>query len=136
MEAGFVFGKNEVKIVHFSYYADDAIAGNPYNTAFQVHVVSDGFSGMGEWECDIKDFRQFVKSLEEMAQFQVWQADFTDIGYGSRLRFALTRTGHIQVSGLLYGAAAIQRLQFEFSGDQTALSPFIKGLKALLQGKT
>lgn len=135
MEARFVFGKNEVKIVHFSYYADDAIVGNPYNTTFQVHVVSDGFSGMGEWECDVANVRRFVTELEKMEQFRVWQVDFTDIGYGSRLRFVLTRTGHIQVSGLLYGAAAIQRLQFEFSGDQTALSPFIKGLKALLQGK-
>lgn len=132
MVARFQFQENEIKIFDFFHFALDAEAGNPYNTTFQMSIVSNGFAGKGEWECDIKDFRQFVKSLEEMAQFQTVQVNLQDIGYASHICFKMAHTGHICVTGVLFGPMKTQQVTFEFSADQTVLSPFVKELRLLL----
>lgn len=132
MEARFQFQENEIKIFNFSHFTLDAEAGNPYNTTFQMSIASNGFAGKGEWECDIKEFRQFVKGLEEMAQLQTVQVDLRDTGYASHICFKMAHTGHICVTGVLFGPMKTQQVTFEFFADQTVLSPFTKELRLLL----
>lgn len=54
-----------------------------------------------------------------------------EIGYGNTIHFVRDRTGHIKVSGEIYGDAMSHYLKFEFMADQTAFPPFIKALKNL-----
>ena len=131
--ASFTQEGNYVKISSFFHSPEDARAGNPYNTTFRLSVCSDGFSGTGEWECDIAALRAFAEELEGLLSFQRQRAELADLGYGSSLTFAAAdRLGHIRVSGTLVGFHGVQRLRFEFTGDQTALGPFLKELRALL----
>lgn len=132
MALGFVQDGNRVEIASFFHSAEDARAGNPYNTEFQISVCSDGFSGEGEWECDIAALRTFAEELGQLYRFQREGAKLSDLGYGSSLVFAAAdRLGHIRVSGTLIGLHGVQRLRFEFLADQTALAPFVTQLKAL-----
>ena len=125
---------NYVKISSFFHSLEDARAGNPYNTTFQLSVCSDGFSGTGEWECDISVLRAFDREVEELYRFQRERAELRDMGYGSTLTFsAADRLGHIRVGGTLFGLHGVQSLQFEFLADQTALEPFGTELAALLR---
>ena len=125
---------NYVKISAFFHSREDARAGNPYNTTFQLSVCSDGFSGTGEWECDIGALRAFAGELEELYRFQRERAELRDMGYGSTLTFsAADRLGHIRVGGTLFGLHGVQSLRFEFLADQTVLGSFVKELEALLQ---
>ena len=133
MSARFAQDGNEISISAFCHHAEEARSGNPYNTTFWMHVVSDDFSGAGEWECDIRALGVFAEELEELYRFRRSQVTFLDIGYGSRLRFtAADRTGHIQVDGTLFGSARVHSLTFEFLADQTTLGRFVQELRKLL----
>ena len=126
----------------FDFYCDDWEGTIPYSAGFKLHVRSVGeeargnfreeFSGLGLWECSIKDFRTFVRQLEEMYEFHVRQVELADIGYGGKLSFELDRMGHICIRGTVFGVCGVQSLTFEFTGDQTSLGPFIGGLKEIL----
>ena len=56
MEVELKYKNNKLSIGNFKHYANDENADNPYNTAFIVKVISDGFEGISEFECDYKDF--------------------------------------------------------------------------------
>ena len=132
--ASFTQEGNYVKISSFFHSPEDARAGNPYNTTFQLSVCSDGFSGTGEWECDIAALRAFAREVEELYRFQRERAELRDMGYGSTLAVASAdRLGHIRVGGTLVGPRGDQSLRFEFLADQTALGPFGTELAALLR---
>ena len=132
MAACFAQDGNCVEISSFFHSAEDARAGNPYNTTFRLSVCSDGFSGTGEWECDIAALCAFARELEELYRFQREEAELGDAGCSSTLTFAAAdRLGHIRVRGTLIGLHGVQRLRFEFLADQTALAPFVRELKAL-----
>lgn len=141
MSARFIMGENLVEI--FDFWCGDWEGNDPYSTVFKVRARSNGeddygergeeFSGAGSWECGIKEVRAFVGQLEEMDQLRGKYAELEDFSYGSSLRFELDRKGHIQVSGTLFGAHGDQSLNFAFLGDQTALGPFVDGLKEFLK---
>ena len=133
-KAVFSFGICSLELFDFSHYPAEAAAGNPYNTGFQMRVRSEEhFTGQGVWECDIAEFRVFVRELEEMARFRRTAAELLDIGYASRVRFQMDRLGHIKVDGTIYGSGRVQSVTFEWRADQTALGPFLKGLTKLLE---
>lgn len=133
MTASYEYDGNSAVLSAFFHSEEDARAGSTYNTTFRLSVRSDGFSGTGEWECDIAALRAFAEELEGLLSFQRQRAELADLGYGSSLTFAAAdRLGHIRVSGTLVGLHGVQRLRFEFMGDQTALGPFLKELRALL----
>ncbi len=133
MTASYEYDGNSAVLSALFHSEEDARAGNPYNTTFRLSVRSDGFSSTGEWECDIAALRAFAEELEGLLSFQRQRAELADLGYGSSLTFAAAdRLGHIRVSGTLVGFHGVQRLRFEFMGDQTALGPFLKELRALL----
>lgn len=131
--ASFTQEGNYVKISSFFHSPEDARAGSPYNTTFRLSVCSDGFSGTGEWECDIAALRAFARALEELYRFQRERAELRDVGYGSVLALEGDRLGHIRVGGTLVGLHGVQSLRFEFTADQTALGPFGTELAALLR---
>ena len=121
-------GENFLEFSDFRYSAEDEANGNPYNFFFTVRVSSYGFRGHTGWECDRKEFVKFVQSIQNLYDFCTSSAEFSDIGYGSRVRFEADKTGHITVTGTLYGHAADQSVTFRFTADQTDLPPFITNL--------
>ena len=134
LTASFTQDGNYVEHSSFFHSRQDARAGNPYNTTFQLSVCSDGFSGTGEWECDMAALHTFARELEELYRFQRERAELRDMGCGSTLVFsAADRLGHIRVGGTLFGLHGVQSLRFEFTADQTALGPFGTELEAFLK---
>ena len=121
-------GESFLKFSYFRHFAADEANGNPYNFSFTVRVSSDGFRGHTGWECDRKEFVKFVQSIQDLYAFRTSSAEFSDIAYGSHLRFDLDCTGHITVTGTLYGHAADQSVTFRFTADQTDLLPFLTNL--------
>lgn len=121
-------GENFLKFSYFRHFAEDEANGNPYNFFFTVRVSSDGFRGHTRWECDRKEFVKFVQSAQDLYNFRTSSAELNDIGYGSRVRFDLDKTGHITVTGTLYGHAADHSVTFRFTADQTDLHPFLTNL--------
>ncbi len=121
-------GENFLKFSYFRYFAEDEANGNPYNFFFTVRVSSDGFRGHTRWECDRKEFLKFVQSVQNLYDFRDTSAELTDIGYGSRIRFELDKTGHLTVTGILYGHAVEHSVTFRFTVDQTDLHPFLTNL--------
>jgi hypothetical protein len=106
----------------------DFNTGNPYNTTFYVKVVSGDFSGVSEFEYNIKDFIRFIKEIKDLYDFKLQKVELNDISYGSNIKFSLDKTGHIMVSGTIYGNAAEHSLTFIFTTDQTAIKAFCKSL--------
>lgn len=120
--------ENFLEFSDFCHFAEDEANGNPYNFFFTVRVSSDGFRGHTRWECDRKEFVKFVQSAQDLYNFRTSSAELNDIGYSSRVRFDLDKTGHITVTGTLYGHAADHSLTFRFTADQTDLHPFLTNL--------
>ena len=142
MSAKFSMGRNCVEI--FDFWCNDRESNDPYGTEFKVRVCSNGednygeseeeYVGTGSWMCGIEEVRNFVGQLDEMNHLQGKHAEIKDVSDGGRLCFDLDRMGHVQVSGTLFGVYGIQSLKFEFTGDQTALGPFLDGLRECLRG--
>ncbi len=121
-------GENFLQFSDFRYSAEDETNGNPYNFFFSANIVSDGFSGHAIWECDRKEFMKFVQSVQNLYDFRNTSAELNDIGYGSRIRFEMDKTGHLTVTGTLYGHAAEHSLTFRFTADQSDLHTFLINL--------
>ena len=110
------------------YSPRDALEGS-YNTVCHVKVISGEFSGLGEWECDWKALLRFGEELEELYHFQRNEVEFRDIEWGNWLKFALRRTGHIDISGFLQ--CIDHSLKFALQTDQTMLKPFLESMRQL-----
>lgn len=120
-------GENLLAFRDICYSPEDAVDGNPYNTACQLKVISGEFAGAGGWECDWQDFIRFSVELEQLYYFQCQEVEFRDIEWGNWVKFAIDKLGGVTVSGHLYGVS--QTLEFEFRADQTALQPFVQQIK-------
>ena len=114
MEAEFTYLQNSIKITDFRHYAEDAAMGSPYNTLFYISVVSGGFSGCGSFECDIKRLKELCEEIRQMYDFERESVALDDYLYGSKLEFVLEKSGHLTVSGTIYGSGAEQSLNFCF----------------------
>ena len=126
--AVFTYLENFLSVEGFVCYGEDLPFGN---TVFSVRVSSDGFSGTGSFECDIKDFRRFVSELREIYAFSREKAEFADICYGNRFTFEMDRKGRLEVSGDIYYME--QELKFRFGADQSVLPHFIRALENLCE---
>lgn len=134
MNARFEFGKNYLEIANFRYNHEEAKHGNQYNTTFDLHVQSDDgkFTGVGDFECDIKQIAQFAAELEEIYNLKRTAVNLESlIGCDQEIEFIMQKTGQITVYGTIsnYNHA----MDFEFEADQTALPPFIKQLREILE---
>ena len=72
---------------------------------------------------------KFVDNLDKLYNFKINVVTLNDISYGSKVTFNLDNSGHIDISGVLYGEHAEQSLHFSFAADQTCLVNFIDELK-------
>ena len=117
-------GNNGIVFSDFCHYPQDKAAGSPYNTTFSVQVSSDAFAGGGKWTCDCTAILAFGEALTDMYAFKRTSAVLKDITYGSRVEMTMDKTGHLRVSGVVYGKAAEQSLTFSLEADQTALQTF------------
>lgn len=126
------YGENLVAIEDFNFHKDDADAGNPYNTTFGMKVISGAFQGYASCEYDIKDFRIFVDQLCELYAFQRDRVVLSEICYGSHVTLSMDKVGHVKVAGLIFDDGMEQCLTFTFTTDQSALPPFIDGLKNMI----
>lgn len=134
MNARFEFGKNFLEIANFRHYSADAVGGNPYNTVFDLRVQSmDGrFVGVGDFECDIKQIAQFAAELEEMYDLKRNSVKLESlIGYDQEFELIMQKTGQITVYGTITNFT--HSMEFEFEADQTALPPFIRQLREMLE---
>lgn len=122
---------NSITISDFQYNKKDALNGNPYNTTFNIKVVSGLFSGFANCEYDIKEFTKFVKEINNLYEFRCFEVKLQEICYGSYIIFKISKTGHLEISGKIYGQAMLHSLDFEFSADQTSLKPFIQSLNRI-----
>lgn len=128
---GFEYQGNSIEILHYEYSEEDANNGNPYNSSFQVKVASSKFVGIAECEYDRKDWIRFIHDLELLYDFKIEEVVFKDICYGSEISFVMDDTGHLKVSGMIYGCHMTHSMKFEFMADQTVLPSFISQLKRL-----
>lgn len=132
MGARLGFGENYLEVTGFRFYEKEAQSGNPYNTTFSLVVQSNGFRGVAPCESDIKDLFSFVSDLCRLYNFETDRVVFSDICYGSKVLFAMDRTGHIEISGKIYGDGMTHSLEFCFNTDQTVLKSFLDCFNILL----
>ena len=57
-----------------------------------------------------------------------------DICYGSNVKFEADKTGHIEVSGEIFGKSMEHSLTFSFITDQFVLKQFILELQNMING--
>ncbi len=134
LNARFEFGANFLEISNFNCCSEEAERGNQYNTLFDLRVQSmDGrFAGVGDFECDIKQIEQFAAELEEMYDLKRGSVKLESlIGYEQEFELIMQRTGKITVYGTITNFT--HSMEFEFEADRTALPPFIKQLRELLE---
>ena len=123
------FGDNFLIIKDFICHQQDIY----YNTSFNLEVKSGFFSGTAPCEYDIKEFRHFVSELYQMYDFKKQNVELNDICYGSKVVFNADKTGHINVSGEIFGKAMRHALKFSFNIDQSVLKQFISELQNLVE---
>lgn len=99
-------GENLLSLWDIRYSPEDARISS-YNTVFQVKTVSEGFSGLGEFECDWTELLRFVSELNGLYHFERDKVELRDIEWGNWLKFSMNRTGHLTVSGHLYGGTSL-----------------------------
>ena len=123
--AKLIYEDNYLMINNFIYHQQDIY----YNTSFDLEIRSGSFSGVAPCEYDIKKFRKFAEELLEMYDFKKQIVMFNEICYGSNAKFEADKTGHITVSGEIFGEAMEHSLKFSFMIDQSVLDKFISELQ-------
>lgn len=126
IDTGNTYEQLTISDIHASYV--DFYSGNPYNTTFNVKVVSGDFTGVSKFEYNIRDFIKFVKKINGLYDFKSKKVELNDICYGSNIQFCLDKMGHITISGKIYGNSMEHSLTFVFTTDQTAIKVFCKSL--------
>ncbi len=125
-------GNNMLAFYDFNYFKEDDKSGNPYNTQFYIKVISGPFSGITEFQMDIKQCKKFIENLNELYDLKVSVVSLNDISYGSSIKFELKKTGQIEVSGIIYGSDIIHSMTFSFQIDPLLLKKWIKDLKEVI----
>lgn len=126
IDTGSSFEQLILSNIRISY--KDFSRGNPYNTTFNIKIVSGEFSGSSEFEYNIKDFIYFIKELKQLYEFKLHIVELNDICYGSNIKFSLDALGHITILGIIYGSVMEHCLTFQFVTDQTAIRNFSNSL--------
>ncbi len=126
--AKLIYKNDYLVISDFIYNQEDEY----YNTSFVLEVRSGCFSGIAPCEYEINEFRKFVCELSKMYDFQQQVVILNDICYGSTVKFEMDKTGHVEISGEIFGEAAVHSLQFSFVVDQSVLKQFIFELQKII----
>lgn len=128
--AKLIYEDNFLMINNFTYHKEDIY----YNTSFDLEVCSGPFRGVAPCEYDIKEFQKFLLELLEIYNFKKQVAMLNDIYYGSKVKFEADKTGHIEVSGEIFGEAMEHSLKFSFTTDQSVLKQFITEVQNMING--
>ena len=120
-------GGNFIVIEDFDSYADGLNIAT-----FWLRVKSGTFQAYSSCDCSTQQFCDFVKQLQEMYEFRCFNATLSAMYYGSSVSLALDKKGHIKVEGKIFDDGMEQCLTFTFTTDQSALPPFIDGLKNMI----
>lgn len=133
MNAKLEYCGDYLEITNFKYYPDEEEQGNPYNSDFDVKVVSGDFSGLSPyWEYDHKMLADFIEQLKDLMYARINEVVFQEIGTGQKILFKGDGQGHITVSGTICSEGVhTQSLSFEFVTDQTVYHSFIDQLQKL-----
>ena len=126
---------NLFAIENFRVCPEEKEQGNPYNRTFSIRVVSESFSGYAFCEYDMKEFIRFVSEMQELFRFKQNKTELNDICYGSKVVFCIDKTGHLDISGKIFGHAAKHCLEFRFAADQTCLNGFIQTINRYIKAK-
>lgn len=99
-----------------------------------LEVISIPFRASVQFFFDWPPLNQFVEQLAAIEQSLSGEATLGQQYEDPYIKFVGNGRGHIVVSGLLteYGDHT-QKLQFSFTTDQTAIGPFIRGLRSVGQ---
>ncbi|MDR1698139.1 MAG: hypothetical protein LBR37_04480 [Erysipelotrichaceae bacterium] len=108
-------------------FENDYKMGNQYNTVIYINIVSHGYSGKSEWTIDFYEFQQFAYQFNKLYADLKGELQLEDKEYGSRLNVKCDNTGKFLFTGKLI-SNTFQKLEFNFSVDQTFLNDFIKKL--------
>ena len=133
MKAKLIDRGNSITIDNFIFYPNELQKENPYNTEFSIFVTSGSFSGCGECEYDIREFKRFIFELEEMYDFKRNTVALKDICYGSEIIFTMNKLGSTEIKGTVYADETQHSLTFCFVTDQSVLLQFINDLKKLVE---
>lgn len=126
------YGENFLAIEECIFYCEDVKTGDPRNATIWLRVKSGTFQAYASFDCAAKQFCDFVKELQKMYEFQCFSATLSAMYYGSYVSLALDKKGHIKVEGKIFDNAMERFLTFAFEADQSALPPFISGLKNMI----
>lgn len=132
MNAGLAFGNNRLEILNFRCYEDEIKRGNPYNSVFDLMVSSGSFSGVAPCEYDLAEFKKLAQGIHKLYDFELSAVELSDMCYGSKVKFTMDKTGHVEISGRIFGEAMEHSLEFCFQADQTVLQQFAFELDRLL----
>lgn len=95
-----------------------------------LEVVSLPFTAVQRFFFDSPPLYDFIESLEELQQSLVGEVTLGQQFEKPYVSFRGDGRGHIHVQGTLMDQTEHdQRLAFSFATDQTALGPFISGLR-------
>jgi hypothetical protein len=99
-----------------------------------LEVISLPFRANIRFFFDWPPLNQFVEQLEDIEQSLSGEATLGQQFEEPYIKFKGNGLGHIEVSGLLivYNEN-IQKLEFSFTTDQTAVGPFIEELRSVVQ---
>lgn len=109
------------------FFEDDYKMGNPYNTIIYVNVAVCDFSGKSEWTLDFYELQKFAYEMNKMYLDLKGELQLKDREYGSILNVKCDNTGWFIFTGKLIGST-FQKLEFQFSVDQTFLKDFVMKL--------
>lgn len=126
------YGKNFLAIEECIFYCEDVKTGDPHNATIWLRVKSGTFQAYASFDCTAQQFCDFVKQLQKMYEFQCFSATLSAMYYGSNVTLTLDKAGHIKVEGKIFSDGMEQSLTFAFEADQSALPPFISGLKRMI----
>ena len=128
MKTELIDGNNSIRIDNFAFSPYDI-----FRVTFDIYVTSGSFSGYGECEYHTGYFSKFVSEMQKMYDFKRKSVTFKDICYGSEIIFTIDRAGHVVIKGTVYADAMEHSMTFCFNTDQSALLPFINGLKKMIE---
>lgn len=119
---------------NFLEMRDIRVYGDNSGGACVLNLKSSPFQAEIDFFFDYPSLSTFSDQLEFLQKSLVGTAKLGNLHENPYIQFDGDGRGHISVSGKLCSTASrMQHLTFEFETDQTALTPFIDELRAVVE---
>jgi len=107
--------------------------GDKPGGSFELDLRSSPFQAQIKFYFDDSTLRDFIKNLKKLEESLRGKVRLGNIYEQPYVQFEGNGMGHITVSGkLVSNDHWMQKLDFNFKTDQTALGPFIKDLDVIM----